>query len=362
MVFGERLRLARKMAGLSLRDLSDEIGGVVSAQAIGKYERDEMMPNSTVLIELCRVLNVGMDFFAAPTGARLTQVDFRKHSGTKAQERAQVEASVIEHVERYLLIEEVLQLDSAEWHTPFNRRKISCVEDAEKIASLVRDEWKLGNDPILNLTELLEEKGIKVMMLPLPGTVSGLTCVVERDRTAPVPVVVVNSTHNLERRRMTLAHELGHRLFTAPSKIEEKAATRFAGALLMPMDHLFSEVGKRRHSFGVEELMAVKRIYRVSAAALIVRLRDIGIITNDKLTTVFRTVGRKWRSSEPRPIEVGDNLGQYEKPKRFERLCYRALAEDLVSVTKVAELLNEPVQRVVTAMTEGLSNGEDRHQ
>ena len=42
-MFSERLKLARKRSGLSLRALSSAMGGIVSAQAIGKYERAEMM-------------------------------------------------------------------------------------------------------------------------------------------------------------------------------------------------------------------------------------------------------------------------------------------------------------------------------
>ncbi len=57
-MFGERLKIARVRAGLSLRDLEERIGNLVSAQAIGKYERGEMMPGSRVLIALADVLGV----------------------------------------------------------------------------------------------------------------------------------------------------------------------------------------------------------------------------------------------------------------------------------------------------------------
>ena len=46
-MIGNRLKRARDAAGMSLRDLEAAIQGQVSAQAIGKYERDEMMPGST---------------------------------------------------------------------------------------------------------------------------------------------------------------------------------------------------------------------------------------------------------------------------------------------------------------------------
>jgi Zn-dependent peptidase ImmA (M78 family) len=348
-MFGERLQIARKQAGLSLRGLADQLDGAVSAQAIGKYERGKMMPSSGVLIALAKALGIGLDFFAAPAGVRLKEVDFRKHSGTTIQERAAVEAMVLQRVERYLLIEEILGLDSSAWKEPFPRETVSEISAGEALADKVRENWSLGRDPIPNLTELLEEKGIKVLMLPLPDRVSGLTCMVERREGEPVPVIVVNAQHPLERRRMTLAHELAHRVLTADSKIEEKAATRFAGAFLMPAEHLGAEIGKHRTRFGVEELMVAKRMYRVSAAASVVRFRDIGIISSDQMTRIFMGIGREWRRREPRPLEERDQ--EYERPKRFDRLCYRALAEDLISVVKAAELLERPIVEIEAAMS-----------
>jgi len=55
-MFGARLKIARARAGLSLRDLQEHLDNLVSAQAIGKYERGEMMPSSRVLIALADVL------------------------------------------------------------------------------------------------------------------------------------------------------------------------------------------------------------------------------------------------------------------------------------------------------------------
>ena len=57
-MFSERLKLARKRSGFSLRDLSSHVDGMVSAQAIGKYERGEMMPSSSVAIGLAGALGV----------------------------------------------------------------------------------------------------------------------------------------------------------------------------------------------------------------------------------------------------------------------------------------------------------------
>ena len=56
-MIGERLRIARRKSGLSLRDLADRMGGQVTHMAIGKYERGEMEPSSTVLIALAKALS-----------------------------------------------------------------------------------------------------------------------------------------------------------------------------------------------------------------------------------------------------------------------------------------------------------------
>jgi Zn-dependent peptidase ImmA (M78 family)/DNA-binding XRE family transcriptional regulator len=357
-MIGERLRIARRKSGLSLREVADRLGGQVTHMAISKYERGEMAPSSAVMIELAKVLGVSLEFLAAPMDVSLGTLEFRKKSGTSAQERAVVEAAVLEHVERYLMIEEILDLDSAHWKAPFKPKAVHSFEEAEAVAIKARQERNLGEAPLPDITELLEERGIKVILLPLPEAVSGLTCLVERPDQAPVPVIVVNSTYNLERRRFTLLHELGHRLMRVEGIDEEKAAHRFASAFLMPAAHLRETVGKHRHVFGLPELYATKHLYRVAATALLMRFRDLRSITPEQLVALLQTTARTWRKSEPRQLPSNPEV---ENPQRFRRLCYRALAEKLISVTKAAELLQEPVALIAKEMR-GEDSPEDRRQ
>jgi transcriptional regulator with XRE-family HTH domain len=60
-MIGERLRIARRKSGLSLRGLATRVGEV-SHVAIWKYERDEMLPSYTALVALARALDVSLDF------------------------------------------------------------------------------------------------------------------------------------------------------------------------------------------------------------------------------------------------------------------------------------------------------------
>jgi len=346
-MIADRLKLARRKAGLSLRDLSAAIEDKVTAQAIGKYERGECVPSSGVLLALSKALGVSLSYMMDTQGIELCGVEFRTKANTSARNRAQVETEVIEWIERYLQVELVLELDSAEWQCPVARpRKLKEVGDAEKLAADVRKEWNLGTDPIPNMTELLEEKGLKVLTVSLPGRVSGLTCLVKRPDQTDLPVIVVNNQFPLERRRLTLGHELAHRLIDTDSlseKDEEKAANLFAGAFLMPREHLLREAGKHRNALGYKEIIDLKRLYRVSGAALLMRLRQLDVITESTLIYAFQTIARGWRTQEPNELELPKERGQRERALRFERLSYRALAEGLISLSKGAELLRLPV-------------------
>ncbi|KYC43985.1 transcriptional regulator [Scytonema hofmannii PCC 7110] len=350
-MIGERIKIARNKAGLSLRQLSEAMQGKVSPQAIGKYERGEMLPSSGVLLALSKALGVSLTYLMDTQGIELGEVDFRSKSNTTVKERARVKTEVLEWVERYLQIEQILDMGSAEWEIPIDIPcKISNIEEAEKIADEVRSQWGLGYDPIPNMTELLEEKGMKVFTINLPEKVSGFTCSIKRSNNhSNVPVVVVNNLFSLERRRLTLGHELAHQLIDSENlskKDEEKAANFFAGAFLMPREHLDREVGKHRNFLGYQELINLKRLYGVSGAALLVRLKDIGIISDATITYSFQSIARTWRMTEPEELETISERGTKEQAWRFERLCYRALAEDLISLSKATELLRQPIHQV----------------
>ena len=340
-MFGKHLQLARKKAGYSLRSLSYALDGEVTAQAIGKYERGEMMPRSSVLIHLASVLGVSLDYLLSERVESLKFSKFRKHSGMSASDRVRVEAAVIDSLQRYFAIEEILSGGSRALKAPrLGNRWLGHEDDGEVLAQDLRRKWQLGIDPIPNMTALLEDRGIKVLMMPLPNRVSGLTCFVYRSRQkARIPVIVVNAQISQERRRFTLAHELAHQLIDKTSPVDrEKASDIFAGAFLMPKDHLMRAIGEQRKALCYRELIQIKRIYRVSAATLLVRLKQVGIIGQSTFDYALRTFARGWRKSEPESLK-----GNHEVPQRFERLCYWALAEKFIDLGKTCELLQKPL-------------------
>ena len=345
-MIGQKLKVARAAAGLSLRDLSARIGGRVTAQAIGKYERNEDMPSSGVLIALARALGVSEDYLLSASELALEGAEFRKKAGSSAREEAALEARAIHFMERYLAIEDLLNLRSVEWEKPWSAPyPVKELRDAEDAARSVREEWGLGNDPIPNLAELLEERGIKILSLDLDD-IDGLAAKVRRkDREAARVIVIKKSTWS-ERKRFNLAHELGHMVIDPAQGLdEEKAAHRFAGAFLIPADVLRSEVGAKRSSISLGELVALKQRFGVSIQAIAYRCKDLGILNQAAFARLFKIFAQRgWRA--PPYEEPGRLDPEVEEPKRFERLCYRALAERVIGESRAAELLGISVREL----------------
>ena len=353
-MFGERLKLARRRAGLSLRDLADRIDNNVSAQAISKYEGGKMFPSSGVLVSIAKALDVSLDFLMSNQVTALAGVEFRKHSGTSVAARARAESIVIDEVERHLALDEILELAVEEILLPKKRATVDSFEAVEALANELRKKWNLGNDPIPSMTGLLEDKGIKVIAVEIPKKLSGLTGDVERPGGKPtVPIIVVSTEFTIERRRFTLAHELAHRIIEATRgdlKLE-KAMDRFAAAFLIPRDHLLTEVAGARDALPpYNELVRLKHLYGVAAAAILMRLKDIGILSEATVSYAFQTYARTWRTAEPQPLESKGLYGKLERPTRFERSVYWALADRLISLPRAEELLRRPIAEVELAV------------
>lgn len=345
-MIGRKLKVARTAAGLSLRALSDAIENRVSAQAIGNYERDEDMPRSGVLLALSEALNVKVDYLLSADDVMLEGVDFRKKALTSKREEAQLEARAIHLLERYLALEDLLDLRSVDWEQPRSApHPVNDARDAEDAARSVRDEWGLGNDPIPKLAELLEERGIKVLSVDLDD-IDGLAAKVRRGDRDAARVIVIKKNAWGERKRFNLAHELGHMVLACNPRVnEEKAAHRFAGAFLMPADVLRSEVGQHRSSISIGELVALKERFGVSIQALAYRCKELGIINQKLFAELFDIFeARGWRSA---PYQEPANMDPIcEEPRRFERLCYRALAEGVIGEARAAELLEISVREL----------------
>src|SRR6202789_4730684 len=133
-MIADRIKLARRKAGFSLRELSAAMDDRVTGQAIGKYERGEDTPSSGVLLALAKALGVSLNYLLDTQGIELSGVEFRTKANTTGRDRAHVETEVLEWIERYLQIELILDLDSANWQCPIDEaRQLPNVNSAENL-------------------------------------------------------------------------------------------------------------------------------------------------------------------------------------------------------------------------------------
>ena len=339
-MIGERIKQARTAAGLSLRELAEKAG--VSAMAISKYETGKSTPSSGVLLSLSKALGVPVEYFLRAERVALEEVEYRKHTKLPIKLLRQIEGDVIEQVERYLELEHVFPtLPIKPFKIPDGLPdRINNYADIEGVADRVREAWDLGTNPIPELTDTLEEQGIKVFLTKLihGNRFDGLAATVNG-----MPIIVVGEEWPGDRQRFTLAHELGHLLLKgrlSDALDEEKASNRFAGAFLVAASVVFHELGQRRRWLEPQELCVLNKVYGLSMGGWMHRANDLGILADvhyQTMVRLFRTRG--WHKEEP--------CDEYprEKTQLFTQLVYHALAEDLVSESKAAELLRVPLKQ-----------------
>ena len=347
-MFGQRLRLARKRAGFSMRALGNAMSPKVSAQAISKYEAGKMLPSSAVLVGLGNALGVSLDFLMSTQVEALEAIEFRKHSGASARDRARAEAAMVDSLERYLAIEHILAIEtSIDWGELQQHGSVASELQIDERADTLRSALQLGQEPIPSMCELLEAKGIKVVEADLPEGTSGLSCHALRGGKTIAEAVMVSSRINIERKRFTLAHELAHKVFhptSNPAIDLEAVMNRFAGAFLVPGQRLREEVGGNRKRITYYEIVRLKHIYGVSAAALLNRLGETGSLPQGSVKHALATFARSWRKSEPDPIRPNHGFAAFEKPRRFNRLVARAVGEGLISTVRAGELLDQSLE------------------
>lgn len=329
-MFGERLKRARVKSGLSLDALAQRANNIVTKQAISQYEKNQKNPSSMVLIALANALDVKMEYFFRTVNVNIGQVDFRKHSSYGKKKQEVIKEKVREYLERYMQIEEVLELDSS-FINPIKHESLIHYDDIETLASQLRKEWNLGIDPIYNVVEMLELKSIKVLLLNDDKKFNGLTGCANNDETNLF--IVLNTHESLadDRKRFTALHELGHQILPVHELDEERASDRFAGAFLFPKESVFKEFGEKRTKISLEELKHIKLKYGISMGGIAYRLHNLGVINDG----IFK---RFWIKNRTAKFDDQVPLVREEKVNRFKNLLAHAYSEKLISLSKLSEL------------------------
>ena len=292
---GSRLSLARKLRGLNQTELAKEVN--VTPRAISKYEKEGEGLSPAKLSEIANVLRFDPQFFEGPDmeSPEEAAVSFRARTKMSAKKRDQaIAASAFGVVlSDWMDMEFILPAPSIPDYSGYNP------EDA---ARALRAEWGLGEGPITDIIAILESHGIRVFSVAeAPQEVDAYSF---WDESRNRPFVFLTTLKSGERRRMDAAHELGHLVLHRKVELDgketreiEKQADEFASAFLMPSRGFRSTISP---NISLSEVMKVKRVWRVSAFAVVVRAHSLGLLSDWQYHNLCVNMSKRgMRTTEP---------------------------------------------------------------
>jgi Zn-dependent peptidase ImmA (M78 family)/transcriptional regulator with XRE-family HTH domain len=310
----QRLKVARQLKRLSRTALAKKVG--VSSAAVGQWESGEMRPRPQTLLDLASALEFPVAYFAT-SGRTLSNLDsdctfFRslRKSSQLDRDAAMAHAALIAELVTVMERHAALPVVSI----PFEPvdGEVSH-EHIDAVAREVRDAWELGDEPVVNVMRELERHGAVAARLELAEAVDAFSWPGNGR-----PIVILGSDKgDRARSRFDAAHELGHlvmhREHPKPGDRQlEGQAHRFASVFLLPTEQLHAEWPSGRLNW--RELMALKRRWQMSLAALLYRARQDQLLSETAYESAIKYMSRAgWRKTEP-----GD-LGLPERPKLLQR-------------------------------------------
>jgi Zn-dependent peptidase ImmA (M78 family)/DNA-binding XRE family transcriptional regulator len=269
---GRRLRAARLRADVSQAELAARLA--VTQTAVSYWEAGRRLPGIDDLMKVARFLDVPLtdllpsDSDRRPLGAVLRAV------AEQIQDEALGQA-----LERFA--EEAARLPA---HAPELMVQAAGARDAAEHLLAAAAQ---GHVPPVDVADLARRCGVRVLSFDFAGMVDGLVV-----HLPDGPAIGLDTTpRNGQRRRFTLAHELGHHLLRHSASFHldffdaggtagdspgynwqhERAANEFAAYLLMPADTV------RREIVGIRNIDELAATFDVSRQAMAFRLAALGL-------------------------------------------------------------------------------------
>jgi Zn-dependent peptidase ImmA (M78 family)/DNA-binding XRE family transcriptional regulator len=334
----------RDQRGLTQQDLASQVG--VTRQTLAVWERAERLPSVGQLAKIAQVLEVPLDvFFETP--ASEVQLLFRA-------DRAEVltpalKALVLRQALNYASLERDLNEISAS--PPLSTLEVYDELIIERLAGEVRDFLGVEHAPLCDVITRLEDRGLKVLITPLPNHVSGFSAFTNTFGS----IIVVNSAHPVERQYFTALHELAHLIChradfmqTTPvtsNKAREDIANHLAGAVLLPREVIERELRAFKDRWIPDALLRdLKSRYSVSMRTVVIRAHQIGLISKKQSGQQIGVIKRDYPDAEP--VQLTRDTPLDLPQSRLERLVLKALNFELLTISKAAEILNKSVSEM----------------
>jgi len=298
----EMFRLARDSRGLTQGELAESAG--VAQGTISKLELGLKDVAADALDRIANALQYPTSFFFQDEhyrGFGISVIFYRKRASTLQKHVRRLQAQI-----NILRIHAKIFLRDVTLETPGDIQQFDITEfpgTPADIAAMVRASWKLPAGPIRNLTGMIENAGGLVFRFPF-GT-NDIDAISQWPDDMS-PLFFVNTQAPADRARFSLAHELGHMVMhQTVSETMESEANQFAAALLMPE----GDVRHQLHGMTIEGAFKLKPYWRVSAASIIKRSRDLDCIKPNRYEDIYRRFTQLgYRQSEPFEIAAEEPL------------------------------------------------------
>ncbi|UTD26124.1 ImmA/IrrE family metallo-endopeptidase [Bradyrhizobium sp. WD16] len=325
----------RLAEALDARDLSQvslaQLMGRSSSASISRWLRGEQAPEPLGLTELSRALNLPTAYFLAPQPQHGDFPFFYRSmaAATKAARR-KAAARMRWGQDISLTVQNAVDIPKCNVPDFVGDRDFRTISDKmiEDIALRCRHFWGLGDGPISDLHQLLENNGIVIIHDELEAaTMDGVSSWSGVDGRAYIYVAI--DKPSAVRVRFNAAHELGHILLhrhvdrTTLTKAEEfklieHQAHLFAAAFLLPANSFAGELT----SPTLSAFHALKERWKVAIGAMIKRCDTLGITKGEYTLRLWKHYSaRGWRTCEPL-----DDILQFEEPRILSR-SIRLLAD-----------------------------------
>lgn len=339
MHIGQRLKIARKAIGFTLKKASKESG--IGQSSLCEFEKDKREPKFSQLSKLAEVYRKAVEFFLTDEPIINDVMLWRDKPG--GGEDKKIEAEFKQLCEQYRRLE-VLTDEVKECKLP--KSDISDPENftfrqAELFAKEAKKRFDLGDVPIASLKRLLEEVYfIKIFYMEYSG--SSIATVSDEFG----PAILLNSNNKQWRRSYDLAHELFHILTwqifrnqgAEPGESEEKLADAFASRFLMPEGPIRDRVESSlndEEQISLDRLDDIAREFAVSLEALIYRVASIYRFKKEDTERYVNAAKKYFKFLKPRGSHKPDKL-----PERYCDLARRALREGKLSLMQFAKYMS----------------------
>lgn len=292
----EMITLARDIRGVTQTALSASCG--ISQVKISRYEGGKAQIGQDELQAIANAMSFPVEFFLQD-GVRFagetSEIFNRKRVTTLVSDQKRIDGLMNTlRIGAHRLLEVFEHVTSDIPRFPAEQ-----FDSISSIAYAVRSSWQMDSGPIPNLIHQLEQ--VPCLVFRFDFRCEKIDEAVQWIEPG-LPIILVNSTAPTDRLRFSLAHALGHLVMhreLVPHENMEDEANQFAAAFLMPVEDISNDF----HDVTLQSLLELKHYWKVSMQSLIMRGRDLGEISERRVSTLFQQLSRAgFRKREPFPL------------------------------------------------------------